>query len=62
MKHVYVYNDMDHYETEVFSSLTAAKAYAEERWDDLVWEKNGSASWSLGEYVRIHKCKIRGNE
>ena len=57
---VYLYTDHDNDVFEVFATLKAAKAFAEEQAPDEEWD-NGSKSWGLGEYIHIYKRKIRDN-
>lgn len=59
---VYVYQDLDHNDIEVFKSLDSAQAHAEEMWPNgkhwgIEWEREED-SWSYGEYVRVIKRTI----
>ena len=52
---VYVYDDADHGDVEVFSSLRKAKAYADKCWPgdmDESWDRQGNC-WTRGEYESI---------
>jgi hypothetical protein len=59
---VYIYEDLDHSEIEVFYDLPKAKAYAEEHWGEpnewIQWEQNKD-TWFYGEYVRVLKKTIQ---
>lgn len=58
---VWVYQDMDHGDIEVFSTKEAAKKHAEACWpdDEEGWDEGDSRErLHLGEYVTIFKKKL----
>lgn len=56
MRTVYVFNDQDHGDIEVCSTLALAKAKG---WpEDEEWEEATSTSWMRGEYCFIYECEI----
>lgn len=63
---VWVYQDSDHGDVELFSTLEAAKKHAEANWPDVSDEYDGdgwqesSRSWSFGEYVQVFERTIDG--
>lgn len=62
---VYIYEDSDHGELEVFKTLKAARKYAEENTDIWRWNEDGEpvvgdeGDECVHEYIRIHEKEIR---
>lgn len=61
-KTIYVYQDRDHGDIEVFDTLKKALAYFTKMWDhDPEWEvnKDGSMHDMVSDYVIIHKKELK---
>ena len=62
---VYVYQDMDHGDVEVFKTLEDAQKHAEKCWpyvedeDWTGWEESSDGQWNYGEYVSIFMKEIQ---
>lgn len=62
-KTVYVYEDLDHDEIEVFNDLRKAQQHAEKQWPDEEqensWEQCRDGVWNWFDYVFIHRKVVK---